>query len=224
MIDKDDKWMPIRWDMFFIWLAILACVGIAWVAKADAHVARPSMCQIAWEQAPPGQKWQAQQKCLKAVKAHNLKHLCGKPRPIIRSVKVKRVWANATQRRNLTVALNGHRRASTRHLVAMVAAIIQEDSGYNRPKGHGSSVGILQLINIHGTPKYSVNPAANIRWRMVIHNSTSWFISGVRRVDRGQSIGDLAQAQQGSAHPTLYRQWVGEARVIVARFRGPCPA
>ena len=217
MIDKDDKWKPIRWDLAvpFVIMVVAILIGISCMAKnAEAHVARPAMCQIAWEQAPPGQKWQAKQKCLKAVKAHNLKHLCGKPRPIIWGVKVKGVRANLTQRKNLTIALNGHRRAKTRHLVAMVAAIIQESAAYNKPYGHGTSVGILQLIDDHGS----------VAWRMVIRNSTTWFISGARKVDRGQAIGDLAQDVQGSAHPTLYRQWVPEARRIVARFRGPCPA
>lgn len=37
MIDKNDKWKPIRWDMFGVWLVILACIALAFATRSDAH-------------------------------------------------------------------------------------------------------------------------------------------------------------------------------------------
>ena len=149
---------------------------------------------------------------------HIIAHICAQPvRPLIPArVTVKHRAATLKQRRNLTVALNYARgmRAPYTHRVALVAAITQESSANNLPYGSGTSVGVLQLIDSHGT----------VAWRMVIANSVGWFLRGARKIDPygRRAPGALAQAVQRSAHPTAYNQWVSEAADTVAIYQGPC--
>lgn len=187
-------------------------VMLATTGEARAHTIPLSACDAVWQAAPPGEKWHAKQECLKKVKAHNLAHLCAKPRPIVRPFKIKTRMSDSTQRKNMTIALNANRTQPYRYRLAMVAAIIQESNAYNNPWGDGSSVGILQLIDEHG----------NVAWRMVIANSTGWFVRGAAKVDHGQAVGQLAQDVQRSGHPRAYFQWVPQARAIIVKFRGPC--
>lgn len=39
-------------------------------AVAEAHTPRPIACQIAWQQAPVGEKWTAKQRCIAAQRRH----------------------------------------------------------------------------------------------------------------------------------------------------------
>lgn len=203
----------------FTSLVVLLLIAI----PAQAHTVKHSRCDIVWSAAKPGKKWEAKQECLRRVKAHNLRHVCAKPRPIVRGITAKKQRASFTQRRNVTIALNVGRsmRVPANHQVAMVAAATQEASLYNNPWGHGTSVGFLQLIDTHEPDGVGHD------WRMDIHNSAGWFFSGARQIDpRGNARinpGDLAQRVQRSAHPTLYYQWVREARTTYRKFLGPCP-
>ena len=107
----------------------------------------------------------------------------------------------------------GHIRA---HLVALVAAATVEQNQYNLPYGHGTSVGFLQLIDLHGT----------LAWRMVVKNSAGWFLRGARQVDpKGRMApGRLAQAVQRSGYPDAYNARVAEARVTVRTWLRGCPS
>lgn len=137
---------------------------------------------------------------------------------------VKQQRASRNQRKNITTALNvaNRMRAPRSHRVALVAAIIVENSGWNKPWGHGTSVGILQLIDVHGT----------LAWRMKIKNSAGWFLRGARKLDpRGTArlatnkySWGLVQRVQRSGVPFAYNERLPEARRIVANWYKTCPS
>lgn len=132
-----------------------------------------------------------------------------------RTVTAKHAPTTAAQRANATAALDRALQmgSTQKQQVALIAAATQEQGLRNEPYGHGTSVGFLQLIDVHGSK----------RWRMRIYNSAGWFLRGAKQVDApALSPGDLAQRVQRSAHPTLYRQWVGEARRTVNSYRRFC--
>jgi hypothetical protein len=153
---------------------------------------------------------------------------CSEPRAILPPpMYVKGSRAHRDQRKNITTALNVAKkmRAKPNHRVGLVAAIIAENSGWNKPWGHSSSVGLLQLLNIHGSPPYRVNPTANIAWRMRIRNSVGWFLRGARQVDpRGRldpaSLAGRVQRPRGGR--SVYVPYVGEAQRIVAKYDAAC--
>lgn len=193
-------------------LALLATIP----ALAAAHAPNPAACKIAWQAAPPGQKHAALRRCQRAQAAHRLAHACQRPVKLLpANVTVKHRRARLDQRRNLTIALNLARRmdAPRNHRVALVAAMTQESSATNLPHGHGTSVGVLQLIDTHGS----------FAWRMKVVNSAGWFLRGARSIDpRGnRSPGRLAQDVQRSGYPYAYEQWVPEARRTVRIYLRP---
>ena len=193
--------------------------------SANAHTITPQACaRIALAEArevPPATvvEWRkAFAACMADARAHAIMHACAgrAPLPLVGRIPAKSGTATLQQRRNVTVALNvAHSmRAPRSHLVAVIAAAMQEQGLSNLPYGHGTSVGFLQLIDLHGSE----------RWRMEVTNSAGWFLRGAKRIDPHgrRAPGELAQDVQGSAHPTLYRQWVPKARRIVATYLRPC--
>lgn len=159
------------------------------------------------------------------AKQHAMHHACSNPRaplPLIGRVRGKAGYVGMQQRRNVTVALNTARkmRAPRSHQVAVLAAALQEQGWSNKPYGHGSSVGFLQLINAHGSAE----------WRMRVRNSSGWFLRGARQLDPHGTAPlattdngwGLMQRVQRSGHPSLYNQWIDEARAAVATFYRPC--
>jgi hypothetical protein len=158
---------------------------------------------------------------IRATTAREAYQAClpNRPRPLVSPrTTVKHRRASIQQRRNITEALNIARKRGVplNHRLGLLAAITQESSANNLGHGHGTSVGILQLINIHGT----------VAWRMHLPNSVGWFLNGARKVDpRGRlAPGTLAQAVQRSAHPTLYHQWVPEAKRTYKLYLAGCPS
>ncbi len=152
-------------------------------------------------------------------KQWQLAQMCKGPRPLLpATITVKHKRASLHQRKVLTEALNtAHQRRQIRFKTyqALVAGITQESTAHNKPAGHGSSVGVLQLIDSHGT----------VAWRLHIPNSVNWFLNGVIPDDRANPslpLTVLIQRQQGSAHPDAYAQWAGEAAQTVKVFLGPC--
>lgn len=140
--------------------------------------------------------------------------------PATATVKGHRI--SADQRRNTTIALRlaDQMHAPFKHKVAVVAAATQEDSQHNRAAGHGTSVGYLQLIDIHGT----------VAWRMRVRNSAGWFLRGARQLDpRGiarlattrQHTG-LIQRVQRSGRPYAYNRWIAEAVRTINKYRATC--
>jgi hypothetical protein len=197
-------------------IVALALHGPA-VPTADAHRPNPTACQAAWKAAPPGERWNAYQRCRSAQLHHQLQHTCTAKRPPIpRGVTVKHHPADRAQRDVLTRALAYARRTDTptNVQVAMIAAITQESGARNLRYGHGTSVGVLQLIDLHGS----------VAWRLVIENSAGWFLRGAATIPghRTTSPGTLAQQVQRSGYPDAYHRWVPEARRTLNAYLGPC--
>lgn len=204
--------------------SLVAVLALTYDAPpAAAHTLDPHRCNaLAITEAlrvPPATPLEVttlRRACVATTIAHNCHHSA--PRPVVRYATVKHRRASRTQRTNITTALNVGRamHAPRNHQVALVAAMTQESSAYNLNHGHGTSVGILQLINLHGS----------VAWRMRIVNSAGWFLRGARAVDpRGRlAPGDLAQRVQRSAYPSAYRRWVPEARATYRRYLTPCLA
>jgi len=186
--------------------------------KSQAHTVTRLDCKKYASVATTLPEWNSRfRACERWRKRHNLNHYCARPRPLLsRSATVKHRSARFVQRRNLTTALRYARRvrAPLNHRIALVAAITQESTANNLPYGHGTSVGILQLINTHGS----------VAWRMRITNSAGWFLRGAKKVDPHGRMAPrrLAQAVQRSAHPSAYGQWVAEANRTVRKFYGRC--
>jgi len=139
--------------------------------------------------------------------AHQLPRFCKTHPPTLRSITVKHRRATLHQRRMILRILRAarHHHAPRVIHIAAIAATTQEASARNLPYGHGSSVGLFQLIDLHGT----------IAWRLVPENSAGWFIRGALKIYRYNPRIDpasLAQAVERSAYPTAYQQWVTEAR------------
>jgi hypothetical protein len=96
-------------------------------------------------------------------------------------------------------------------LVCAIMTIIQEATAYNKPFGHGTSVGAFQLIDIHGT----------VEWRMNLNNSANWFYE--RAVKFAQDhpnaqYAEICQGAQRSAFPDAYSQWRVEAERLVTAY------
>jgi hypothetical protein len=156
------------------------------------------------------------------VFASDAKAACNVPR----SATVKGEHIQRDQRVNTTIALRmaDAMDAPYSHHVAVVAAATQEDSQHNYPRGHGTSVGYLQLIDIHEPD------GVGIDWRMKVRNSAGWFLRGARQLDpRGtarlattrQGWG-LIQRVQRSGHPTKYNKWIRESIRTVKLYRASC--
>lgn len=163
------------------------------------------------------ESWRANRWRARSIAARKAYQTCLRPRPTVpRSVRVKGARTSLHQRRNITAALNIARKRDVpmNHRLALIAAATQEQSTNNQPYGHGTSVGFLQLIDIHGS----------VAWRMQLRNSVNWFLNGARKVDpHGRMApGSLAQAVQRSAHPDLYHQWVPEVRRTYRLYIGRC--
>lgn len=202
-----------------------ACVALvafmAFVPNASAHTAKPERC---YKQAESRDDRAAfLRKCLAYVEAHNLQHACRPPRPLVSAtVTVKHRRATIAQRRIITRILNLGRKlnAPPSHQVAAIAAATQESTIANLRGGHGSSVGILQLISDHGS----------VSWRRTIENSAGWFFRGAKKLDpRGNARlattgygHGLIQRVQKSGHPYAYNQWISEARRTYRLFLRGC--
>lgn len=189
--------------------------------ESQAHVPRPEACEIAWEQAPPGAKWAAQQRCVAA----QIRHTCvTHGRSVPGTVRVKgqrlaaghsRYWRN--QRHVIGWIVNeGLRRNLSRTVVlAAIVATTQESSARERPDGHGTSVGPFQLIDDHGT----------FEQRKSVEFSGNWFYNGALKELRRlgpMSSPTLAQEVEESAYPSEYAQWLPEAKRTLAAVLGPC--
>lgn len=203
-------------------VAIAALVAfMAFAPNASAHIIKPTGCYKQASARDDGGVFL--RKCLAYVSGHNLAVQCKAPRPLVpATVRVKGVRADRQQRIIITRILNLGRRLNVppSHQVAVIAAATQESTVQNLNGGHGTSVGILQLTNIHGT----------VQWRRVVENSAGWHFRGLDQLDpRGQaplatgpSGPGLIQRVQKSGHPYAYNQWIPEARRTYKAFLGAC--
>jgi hypothetical protein len=191
-------------------------ITISSTAIARAHTITTADCRSAASAAATHQQWQSTYRACKTRSArHSYYHACKPPRPTITIARVKGHRANRHQLRVISRTLTvGRKYHAPRNVqIAAITAITQESNATNIRHGHGTSVGILQLINTHGS----------IKWRLVIENSAGWFYRGARQVrTRHQAPGTIAQSVQRSGHPRAYHQWTSEATRTVQRWYGPC--
>jgi len=210
--------------IFLFAVGILGVLLMVLPQTSHAHTAKPApYCDIVWDQAPPGKKWAAKQRCLVLVVKHNcVKH----PRQVPGTVKVKGLrlvpgrrnsphWRN--QRKVVGWIVNeGLRRALPRKVVlSALVATTQESSARELDYGHGTSVGPFQLISDHG-PQHL---------RETVEFSGNWYYNGAMKVLRrnpGIGAAALAQAVEQSAHPDRYGQWLPEANRTLDAVLGPC--
>lgn len=119
--------------------------------------------------------------------------------------------ADREQRKILARGLNqASRNCSSRNVsLALVIALIRESSAHNLPYGHSSSVGVLQLLDSHGS----------FAWRMVPSNSMGWFLRGADKINTSRlKPGQIADAIERPRDKGLYTAYLPEARIIYARW------
>lgn len=147
-------------------------------------------------------------------------HVTSKCPTITLPMKVKGVTATRHQRRMATIILNvgrTHRASWKVHISALIAAT-QESGIKNIPYGHGSSVGLFQLIDDH-EPSRPGTQRLDPVW--VSH----WYYTRAKNVAYHHpeySAPQIAQAVERSGHPGAYRQWVPESRRTWRRFVAAC--
>lgn len=96
--------------------------------------------------------------------------------------------------------------------VVAIAGARQEGTLRNLDHGHGTSVGLFQLIDDHGTVAQRTDPLF----------ATRWFYTELEKVDGWQQM-PVTKAAQGalrSGHPNAYAQWEGLAREVVTTLEG----
>jgi murein DD-endopeptidase MepM/ murein hydrolase activator NlpD len=102
-------------------------------------------------------------------------------------------------------------------IVAALAAGKVESEMRNLDYGHGTSVGVLQLIDDHGSARQRLDPLFSV----------SWFYDGVQTFTAPgyaeMPVGALAQRQQRSAFPLEYAKEEGWATAVYAALEGTQP-
>ncbi len=124
---------------------------------------------------------------------------------------VKGRLGNSEQRKILTRGLNlSSKNCSSRRVsLALVIALIRESSATNLPYGHSSSVGVLQLLDSHGS----------FEWRMKPDNSMGWFLRGADKINtRYMKPGQIADAIERPRYRGLYTMYLPEAKVIYTLY------
>lgn len=146
---------------------------------------------------------------------------CSDDRPLVPpSVTVKHTKADLHQRRMITRVLNTARqypaaKRNQRILVAAIVTITQESTARNLRYGHGTSLGLFQIIDIHGTRAQRLSP----EW------STRWFTPRAINIAKHHphyGPARIAQAVQRSAYPSAYAQWQREGYRTLRLYRGTC--
>lgn len=200
------------------WFALAGNPTVAHAHNVTAGMCRASAsAHIQQHGSPTLAHWRRDfRKCMAWRKAHNLAHICRPARPTVGSIRVKRYPASLHQRRMVSRVLTVGRNMGARRKVlqSAVMTITQESTAKNLTGGHGSSVGLFQIISMHGPYSSRHNP----EW------SARWYFSRAIRVDKQRprlSPGKLAQAVQRSAYPTAYAQWARESRQTLRRWLGP---
>lgn len=206
--------------------ALAMGVQTSLTATASAHTPSPRACTIAWQAAPPGQKFRAKQRCLQAQWRHRcITH----PRVVPGSVTVKGLRLRPGKRKGNSPHWRNQRKvigwlaneALRRHLpravlISAVATTTQESSARELDYGDGTSLGPLQLIDIHGTP----------RERKSIEFSGNWFYNGAIRVwRRYRGHIDAVRMSDAVQRPRVHGRpahWIPEAERTVRIVLGDC--
>lgn len=135
---------------------------------------------------------------------------------------VKGVRATAEQRRigERCLARADRKGAGPKATLALMEGLIVESEVRNLTHGHSSSVGVLQLLNIHG----SVQKRLDVEWCVDLFLDRGFTGRGgaiaLAKAHPEMSAGQVAQAVQGSAYGGRYDQVKGEARRWVDAYGG----
>lgn len=154
-----------------------------------------------------------------APAAHSpIKQVC----PLLKpgSAYVGKSSATRQQRHVINVMLreSTKQRATFRVQVSILAAAMQESGARELPYGHGTSVGPLQLISIHG-------PA---RLRIRADFSSRWYLPQAIRIDRSAgTVAEIAVRVQRPADRKGYmrsinKNWKSSALLNVRNYRKAC--
>lgn len=133
-----------------------------------------------------------------------IKFVCARPNIVPKQTTVKHVSATAEQRKNIarSVAVGVKMGASPKMIDSMISAITIESRALNLPYGHSSSVGILQLLDIHGS----------VAWRMNIENSVGWYFRGAMKLDtKNMTAPEIAAAVQRPIDGSVYKIYIDES-------------
>jgi hypothetical protein len=97
-----------------------------------------------------------------------------------------------------------------------IATAMQESGLRNLNYGDGTSVGLFQLIAIHGSVAERIDPVF----------SATWFFRGLRTIDGWETmpLTLAAQAVQRSAFPLAYAKWETAAGALLKAITGADPA
>lgn len=130
----------------------------------------------------------------------------GAASPAPRGVTVQGTRADSHQREMIgrVLAKCDQMRAPRKVLIASIATTTVESWSRNLRYGHSSSLGLFQILNIHGTEAQRTNP----EW------SAKWFCSRAININYhvpNLTVAQLSQRVQRSAHPDRYRMWTREA-------------
>jgi hypothetical protein len=114
-------------------------------------------------------------------------------------------------------------RAPYRAIIALLEALIVEAPDFKNPTGgHGTSVGPLQLTNIHlgGSVERRRNTRVVVRLFLESGFTGKGGAMKLARENPNQTAGWIAQQVQGSAHPSRYNQYSQQAQKIYREFFG----
>lgn len=113
-----------------------------------------------------------------------------------------------------------------RPLLALLTACLVESEMRNLTYGHSSSIGILQLLNIHLGGSASTKGGrrdVSLVVRLFLLKGF-WGKGGaiaIAKRNKGMSVGQIAQQCQGSAFPGRYDQMRSKADAILKAYGGP---
>lgn len=140
---------------------------------------------------------------------------------------VKQHPADSEQRQNIELALDvaASHQAGEKAATALLEAIIQESECRNTPGGDGTSVGILQLTDIHlGGSTSTSGGRRDVALCCKLFLTDGFTGKGgaiaLAKAHPDWNPGQVAQAVQGSAFPDAYEVWVKEAKAMVSAFTG----
>lgn len=110
--------------------------------------------------------------------------------------------------------------AGLRAKVALIAALMVESQIQNLGGGEGTSVGALQLTNIHYGGSVSERRNFDRIVKQFLQSGFTGQGGAIANEKRGHSVQDIAQRSQGSDHPSRYGQAAATAQRWVEVYGG----
>jgi cell wall-associated NlpC family hydrolase len=110
--------------------------------------------------------------------------------------------------------------AGPKATLALIEACIVESAIRNIPFGDSSSVGVLQLLNIHGSVQRRLDVEWVVKQFLTVGFTGRGGAISIAKRNPSMTAGQVAQAVQGSNFPTRYDQAANEARPWVDAYGG----